>query len=132
MPSTVKLDTSALDAVAAGWRAKSATLMPKLKPTFSKAGLNIKSRINEDLKASRNGGISRVRVTYDVRTSHSAIGLEVGPDKAAAPVNALGNIAFFGTARGGGTHLFYEQADPELPALQRFVEEIAAGEVADE
>lgn len=132
MADTIKLDTSALDAVAAGWRAKSDTLIPKLKPTFSKAGLNIKNRINEDLKASRNGGISRVRVTYDVTASRSAIGLEVGPDKSAAPVSALGNIAFFGTARGGGTHLFYEQADPELPVLQRFVEEIASKEVASE
>lgn len=132
MADTIKFDTSQLDAVAAGWRAKSATLMPKLKPTFSKAGLNIKNRINEDLKASRNAGIARVRVTYDVTASRSAIGLEVGPDKAAAPVNALGNIAFFGTARGGGTHLFYEQADPEIPTLQKFVEEIAAREVADE
>ena len=34
---------------------------------------------------------------------------------------SLANIAFFGTAKGGGTHRFYEHGEEELPKLAEYV-----------
>ena len=47
------------------------------------------------------------------------ISAEIGPTKGGA--GSLANIAFFGTARGGGTHRFYEHGEEELPKLAEYV-----------
>ncbi|MBT9823623.1 hypothetical protein [Bifidobacterium longum] len=38
---------------------------------------------------------------------------------------SLANIAFFGTAKGGGTHEFYEYGEDELPRLAEHVAKAA-------
>ena len=42
-----------------------------------------------------------------------------------ASAGSLANIAFFGTAKGGGTHEFYEHGEKELPALAEHVAKAA-------
>ena len=48
---------------------------------------------------------------------------EIGPSKGGA--GSLANIAFFGTAKGGGTHEFYEHGEDELPRLAEHVAKAA-------
>ena len=124
MSGTMTLDTSELDKLAGDWRSTVARLPAKFKPTFAKAGLNVKNAINDDLAASGNGGFRRIRVSYDPIPSSEGIGVEIGPRPGGA--NSLANLAFFGTARGGGTHRFYEHGEEELPNLQSQVQRIAS------
>lgn len=51
--------------------------------------------------------------------SAGRISAEIGPTKGGA--GSLANIAFFGTAKGGGTHRFYEHGEEELPKLAEYV-----------
>lgn len=87
----------------------------------SKGALNIKNAIQEDVRGSSNPGIRRISITYVMDTGTDGITADIMPrdDKP----SKLANIAFFGTARGGGSHRFYEHADDELPMLTKFVAE---------
>lgn len=123
MGNVMTLDTSELDRLAADWRSAAAKTPNRFKPTFSRAGLNVKNAINDDLSKSRNGGFRRIRVSYDLLPSAEGIGVEIGPRSGG--VNSLANIAFFGTSRGGGTHLFYEFGEQEMPELQSQVQRVA-------
>lgn len=116
MPGTMTLDTGELDRLAGDWRAAASRAPDRFWPTFSRAGLNIKKTVNDDLAQSSNAGFRRIRVSYDRLPASMGIGVEIGPRNGGA--NDLANLAFFGTARGGGTHLFYEFGEQELPTLQ--------------
>lgn len=124
MAGTMTLDTSELDKLAGDWRNTVARLPARFKPTFAKAGLNVKNAINDDLAASRNAGFRRIRVSYDPIPSAEGIGVEIGPREGGA--NELANIAFFGTAKGGGTHRFYEFGEEEMPTLQSQVQKVTS------
>ena len=54
-----------------------------------------------------------------VKEAPGRISAEIGPTKGGA--GSLANIAFFGTAKGGGTHRFYEHGEEELPKLAEYV-----------
>ena len=87
----------------------------------SKGALNIKNAIQEDVRGSSNAGIRRIGITYVLDSGTDGITADIMP-RGDKPSN-LANIAFFGTARGGGSHRFYEHADDELPMLTKFVAE---------
>lgn len=90
-----------------------------------KGAQNVKDAIRKDVASSGNAAIRRVAVGYELGTTGSSVYADVSPREGGA--SSLANIAFFGTARGGGTHRFYEHAEEELPALAEYV-----GQAADD
>lgn len=70
--------------------------------TLEKGALDLKDQLNDNLAASEHFKGAAGSVTYDGKVSLGSIGFEVGPDKSRRG-GALGNVAFFGTSRGGGT-----------------------------
>ena len=71
-----------------------------------RGAMNIKKQMNADLAASKHFKGAAGSVTYDIRSSAAfgggAVEAEIGPDKNRKG-GPLGNIAYFGTSRGGGT-----------------------------
>jgi hypothetical protein len=97
--ATQGFDTSQLRSFEADLRRAPAAVTRAVPPIVSRGALNVKNRIRDDLAGSRHfKGISR-SVNYDLLDAGTAA--EIGPDKALG--GALGNVAFFGTSRGGGT-----------------------------
>ncbi|PJM80008.1 hypothetical protein [Bifidobacterium scaligerum] len=123
MPDGIRFDVSDVLREAADLKAARIRAMPLLKATLSKASLNIKNTINDDLGKSRDGGFRKIRVSYDITTTPTGLQSEIGPRKGGS--NDLANIAFFGTARGGGTHPFYEWMDPEAERLEQYATQAA-------
>lgn len=80
---------------------------------------NVKNDIREDLYGSGNKAFRHIPITYTVSETPGRISAEIGPTKGGA--GSLANIAFFGTAKGGGTHRFYEHGEEELPKLAEYV-----------
>lgn len=64
--------------------------------------VKIKKGLNDNLKASTHFKGASGSVTYDQSYGLGAVAYKIGPDKDRRG-GALGNIAFFGTSRGGGT-----------------------------
>lgn len=90
-----------------------------------KGAQNVKDAIQKDVSGSGNAAIRRVAIGYELGTTGSSVYADVSPREGGA--SSLANIAFFGTARGGGTHRFYEHAEEELPILADYV-----GQAADD
>lgn len=101
------------------------TAQAKVRPLVQKGALNIKNEIRANLARSAwFKGIAR-SVTFDTRESRGGVEAAIGPDHALG--GALGNVAFFGTSRGGGSVPDPQAAlDAEVP---RFVK--ALGDIVD-
>ena len=98
-------------------------MKPQLAATVKKAAQNVKTTIESDVGASSNAGIRQVRIGYETGSTGPVEYADVSPREGGA--SDLANIAFFGTARGGGTHKFYEHAEDELPTLADYVADSA-------
>lgn len=92
--------------------------------SVKKGAQNVKTAIRDDVSSSSNSGFKKIRITYDLGSDGDAYYADISPQKGGA--SNLDNIAFFGTARGGGTHQFYEHAAEELPTLAKYVGEAAS------
>ena len=64
-----------------------------------------------------------MQVAYELGSTGTTVYADVSPRDGGA--SDLANIAFFGTAKGGGTHAFYEHAETELPPLAEYVADAA-------
>lgn len=91
----------------------------KIAKSVRKGAQNVKTAIEEDVGGSSNKGVSRIRVGYELGTTGTTVFADIAPRDGGA--SNLANIAFFGTAKGGGTHRFYEHAEQELPVLADYV-----------
>lgn len=103
------------------------SIMSDLHPVMKRAAQNIKTDLVENVRASRHfKGMAR-SISYDrVDVSPTSVVYEVGPDKA-RPGGGLGNIAFFGTSRGGGTVDLEGPLFAEVPNLEREAMNILKG-----
>lgn len=98
-----------------------------------KGAQNIKESIQEDVASSSNAGIRRIQIRYEMKvTEGTTVEADIGPvstgkqkEKGAGP--SVAAIAFFGTARGGGTHEFYGHGEDELDATADYVRRAAGG-----
>lgn len=88
-----------------------------------KGAQNVKEAIQADVAESGHRGIRKVRIGYEIESSGTTIRADISPRDGGA--SDLANIAFFGTAKGGGTHQFYEHAERELPTLTDYVGDAA-------
>lgn len=90
-----------------------------------KGAQNIKEAIQEDVQGSSNKAIRRIPIAYEMKDEGVHIEADIGPREGGA--GDLANIAFFGTARGGGSHEFYGHGEDELDATADYVRRAAGG-----
>lgn len=112
-------DASQLTAFGDALLAKGVARRALISASVKKGAQNVKNSIRDDLNGSGNAAFRRIPITYTVSETPGRISAEIGPTKGGA--GSLANIAFFGTARGGGTHRFYEHGEEELPKLAEYV-----------
>ena len=97
-------DASEIRQLAADLDMAAATIAAKLRPIWSKAGVNIKKQLRDEMSQSEHFAAAAHRISYDLTTpADDTLLLEVGPTHGAGDPGSLGNIAYFGTSRGGGT-----------------------------
>ena len=122
--SDITIDASELTAFGRRVAAAHAMASVKVAQAVKKGAQNVKEGVISDLQTSSNYAISRIGIGYEMGTG-TTIYADVSPRDGGA--SDLANIAFFGTAKGGGTHDFYEHAETELPTLAEYV-----GDAADD
>ena len=92
--------------------------VPDTDKVLKKGAQNIKEDLVSGARASRHFKCMAGSISYDPVGGVGSLGYEVGPDKGRRG-GALGNIAFFGTSRGGGTLDLEEPLERERPNLER-------------
>lgn len=117
------VDASELSALGRRMAASQTVAHKLIGATVKKAAQNVKTAIEEDLASSSNGGFRQIGVNYETGGIGNTEYADIGAFDGGA--SNLANIAFFGTARGGGTHRFYEHAKDELPTLADYVADAA-------
>lgn len=95
------IDTSDLRALATDLGKIPARLLPEADAVVKRGAQNVKDHMNADAAASAHFHGMAGSVTYDSAYRVGSVQYEVGPDKARRG-GALGNIAYFGGANGGG------------------------------
>lgn len=115
----IGIDASELKALGSTIIGGTAMRRAKITAAVKKGAQNIKEDILSDVRSSGNAAFRRIPIRYDIRQSGFGISAEISPVKGGA--GSLANIAFFGTARGGGTHDFYAHGQDELPRLAEYV-----------
>ena len=126
--SALTIDASELTELGRRMALAQAVVRPKLAATVKKAAQNVKTAIESDVGASSNAGLRQVRIGYETSSTGTVEYADVSPREGGS--SNLANISFFGTARGGGTHRFYEHAEDELPTLADYVAD-SAGDALD-
>lgn len=118
--SLVNVDASQLKAFGTTLAGGATVRRALVSAAVKKGAQNVKESIEGDLKTSRNAAFRRIGIHYTMQTvGASGIAADISPTKGGA--GSLANIAFFGTAKGGKSHRFYEHAEEELPSLARHV-----------
>lgn len=124
----VTIDTAEVDAYIAELKRIPAEMGRHVAPVVKRAAQNIKTEQQADLRGSSNAGLRKIGgfVNYDEPSSGTVIETEIGIDKGGA--GSLGNIAVYGTPKGGGTHPHTaEFAEKEMPSFTRHLSDVAAG-----
>lgn len=115
----INIDASELAGLGARLAASRAVSGELVKASVEKGAYKVKTAIQQDLAGSGNTGFKGIRIHYDTGSTGNTHYADIAPLNGGA--SDLANIAFFGTARGGGTHQFYEHAQQELPVLTNYV-----------
>jgi hypothetical protein len=92
---------------------------------IAKGALNVKNEMIADASASRHFKGMAGSITYEHENTSNLIRRVVGPDKGRGG-GALGNIAYFGTSRGGGTLDIDKPLNSEEPRLLGAIQALAA------
>lgn len=99
-------DTSELDKLIHDFGKVPAKVAKKVEPIMRKTGMQVKRRLQSDLRASRSFRSAARSVDYDVTKASfgeaSVITVEIGPNAHRHPSAALAGFAYFGGSRGGG------------------------------
>lgn len=119
------IDTSQVTRLAAKLAAAPLKKQLLVKAAVKKGAQNIKSEILKDVRSSSNAGFRRIPIEYEIDSAGITVEARIGPPKSGA--GSLANLAFFGGARGGGTHQFYEHGIAEFPQTVKYVQLAARG-----
>jgi len=92
--------------------------VPDTDKVLKKGAQNIKDDLVSDARSSRHFKGMAGSISYDRIGGVGSLGYEVGPDKGRRG-GGLGNIAYFGTSRGGGTLDLEGPLANETPNLER-------------
>ena len=97
-------------------------------PALKRFAQDVKKDVQEDLRSSSNAGFRKIAhdVSYDdITPGVSGFETELGIDKGGP--GSLGNLAVFGTSKGGGTHPHPADIAPwHMPAFEKAVAAAAA------
>lgn len=98
---SVNIDDRELQAFAAELAAAVGQVANAVRPTLSKAGLNIKDAYAAQARGSRDGGFRRLAgtITYDI--VDDGFSVEIGPDRSRGGAAGLAGF-FLGWPNGGG------------------------------
>lgn len=99
----MSFDASQVRAFAARLEAAGASTAREVRAVVTKGALNIKEQLRAEASGSTHFGQVARSINFDVRETSGGVEAEIGPDKQRSPSGKLGNIAYFGTSRGGGT-----------------------------
>lgn len=119
------VDTNEVRAFAAKLEAAPRRKRQKISMIVKKAAQNVKNETRSDLAGSGNAAFRRIPISYETRENGAVMEADIAPEQGGA--GDLANLAFFGTAKGGGTHDFYEHARAEFPNLVREMRRAAMG-----
>ena len=119
------VDTSEVKAFAAKLQAAPERKRRRVSMIVKKAAQNVKTDTRADLTSSGNAAFRHIPISYEMQDRGSVVEADVAPDDGGA--GNLANLAFFGTAKGGGTHDFYQHARTEFPNLVRELRRAAMG-----
>lgn len=100
--------------------------VPDSDAVLKKGANNIKEDLVSDAKASKHFKGMAGSISYDPIGGFGSLGYEIGPSKDRRG-GALGNIAYFGTSRGGGTLDLEGPLGRESPALERELGKLVDG-----
>lgn len=96
----------------------------KAEASTKKAAHNIKTTMQEDAQSSGSYKHFADSITYDRAMSLGTIGYEIGPDKGRMQ-GALGNILYFGGARGGKVLDVEVGLRAEAPSFEKHMQDLA-------
>lgn len=99
--------TAELRQLAANFGTVAGSALKEVDAVAQRGALNIKKEMAMSVRWSRHFNSKKGRglaesITYDSHYLPGRVRYEIGPDKSKRG-GALGNIAYFGTSRGGGT-----------------------------
>lgn len=120
----ISIDASELAQLGTRMTAAKTVSRAMVAASVKKGAQNVKTAIHDDVSSSGNSGFKKIRITYDLGSEGDAYYADIATQVGGS--SNLANIAFFGTAKGGGTHQFYEHATEELPALAKYVGQAAS------
>ena len=124
--ANIIIDTSEVDAFAAELKGVPQELSRHAIPVLKRAAQNIKEAQQTDFEGSSNKSIRGIarKVAYDdVSEGPGGYETEIGIDKGGH--GDLGNIAVFGTWKGGGTHMHpHYYAEREMPNFETAIDNL--------
>lgn len=117
----ISIDTSEVRAAVADMTGADARLRPNVAAVVKRGANNIKEDLKTQMRASKHFKGFAPGITYDMVDDFEA---EIGPQKGVP--SGSGNLAYFGTWKGGGTVEEPEAAlERELPAFEEHMLDIA-------
>ena len=119
-----EIDTSQLDALARGFMAAPAKVIPSLLPVAHKAGGNIKSRMRKDASGHRGLATLPGFVEYDIDVTATSVTVDVGFRKEGA--GNLANFAAYGTPEQAPVMDITVGLYAELPNFMRWVVKVGS------
>ena len=119
------VDTSEVREFAAKLAAAPEKKRRRVAMIVKKGAQNVKNETRADLASSGNAAFRSIPISYDMHDRGALVEADVAPADGGA--GDLANLAFFGTAKGGGTHDFYQHARAEFPNLVRELRKVAMG-----
>lgn len=121
----MRVDVSEVREFAAKLAAAPAKKRRRVAMIVKRGAQNVKNETRADLASSGNAAFRRIPISYDMHDRGAIVEADIAPDDGGA--GDLANLAFFGTAKGGGTHDFYQHARAEFPNLVRELRKAAMG-----
>lgn len=119
------VDTSEVREFAAKLAAAPEKKRRRVAMIVKKGAQNVKNETRADLASSGNAAFRSITISYDMHDRGALVEADIAPADGGA--GDLANLAFFGTAKGGGTHDFYQHARAEFPNLVRELRKAAMG-----
>jgi hypothetical protein len=123
------IDDSQLRGVTQNLGRISGRALKDVEPVVKRGAQNIKNDLVSDAQASKHFHVLAGAISYDSDYRLGQVGYEIGPDKGRRG-GALGNIAYFGTSRGGGTLDLDTPLSNEAPRLEKALGDLL-GQIGD-
>lgn len=99
----VDFDTSEMRTLARDLTNAGTAAARDIKPIVSRGALAIKNQMRAEMFASPHFKGVGSSITYDITERADGVEALIGPKSGPGSPGALGNIAYFGGSRGGGT-----------------------------